>query len=156
MKKVLLFLAVTSLTLVSCKDDDNQVAEISPLHGKWEVTSYKAEATVNGNPIPSEELDFGNVEGTIFEFKAGNSVAITSYDDEEDKWTTDVGTYVYNPSQNKIDCAMTDVEDGTKYTQTMDVKLLNATNFNFNASSEEVDGNDVYKLSMDVFCIKKK
>jgi len=158
MKKVLLLLVAVSFSFVSCdKNDDNQVvAETSPIHGKWEVKSFNAEATVNGTPIPDEDLDFNHVVGTVFEFKAGNTIAITTFDDFEEKWTTDTGTYVYYPSQNKVDCTMTDVEDGSKYTQTMNIKLLNATNYNFNVTEEEKDGGDVYKLSMDINCEKVK
>lgn len=47
--------------------------------------------------------------------------------------------------------------DGTSYTETMSVKLLNSTNFNFNLTSEEeIDENFVFKVSLDINCEKVK
>ena len=37
---------------------DNQQAV---LKGKWEVKSYTAEATLNGQPLPEEDVDFSGV-----------------------------------------------------------------------------------------------
>lgn len=156
MKKVLLLLVAVSFSFVSCdKNDDNQVADTSVIHGKWEVKSFKAEETVNGTPTPDEDLDLNNVIGTIFEFKAEGKFLVTSYDDFDEEWGTDEGTYVYHPAQNKVEYTMFE-SDGTKYTQTINVKLLNTTNYNFNITEEVRDGSNTYKLSMDINCEKVK
>jgi len=158
MKKVLLLLVAVSFSFVSCdKNDDNQVvAETSPIHGKWEVKTYDSEVTLNGEPFEDGEIDFEDIVGTVFEFKGGNKFSVSSYNDEEGKWETDEGTYVYHTAQNKVDYTMVD-PDGTSYTQTMSVKLLNSTNLNFNITSEEqIDENYVFKLSLDLNCEKVK
>jgi len=154
-KAILLFLGLSTLFISCDKNDDNAVDnQQAVLKGKWEVKSYTAEATLNGQPLPEEDVDFSGVVGTIFEFGPGNKFSATTYDDFDEQWGTETGTYVYHPSENKIMYTFTE-SDGSLYTETMNVKLLNQTNFNFNIISEEVDEGDVYKLSMDVNCEKK-
>jgi len=153
MKKVLLLLVAISSAFVSCSDDDSQIVETSPIHGKWEVKSFSAEATINDVPVPEEDLDFNNVVGTTFEFKPEGKFLVTSYDDFDGKWVTDEGTYVYHSAQNKVEYTMFD-SDGSSYTEEMSVKLLTNTSFNFTIATEEVDDGDVFKLSMDINCEK--
>lgn len=54
--------------LISCNksDDSNPVNNPTLLHGKWEVKSFTAEMTMNGTPIPLDDIEFSGTEGTVF------------------------------------------------------------------------------------------
>lgn len=159
MKKLLFLFVATASLLVSCDKDDNNVADNSSLLlGKWEAKSFTAEATMNGTPIPMDDVEIGSVVGTVFEFTANNVVKITTYeefDENDGEWTTEQGTYVYNVAQREVVVTLVDEVDQTTYTQVMKVNLLNNSNFNFRLEETETYEGIVFKLTMDVNCERK-
>ncbi|MDN3706302.1 hypothetical protein QW060_23085 [Myroides ceti] len=156
MKKALFILSFIAVGFVSCdKSDDNTTDSQSKLVGKWKVTSHTYSATVNNQPIPDEDIDLGNINGTIFEFKANNQMSVTLLDEDTNQWVTTQGTYVYNPSENKITTTQTEPGTTNTYTEVMYIRDLNATVFNFRMTQEETEGTNVYKLVLDANCTKQ-
>lgn len=171
MKKIFLFLSVVSLSFVSCNDDsgkDDVGTPVTPeennneengkqqvLQSKWEVQSYILEATKNGSPIPSDEIDTENLVGMTFEFKVGGVLIITEYDTFGSESSSITCSYVYNTAKNKIEYTAINPQTGTKYTKTLTVKYLDIHNFNFNTTEEQKSGKDIYKVSIDLSCETK-
>ena len=157
MKKLLLLFVATASLLISCdkNDDNNTIDNSTLLHGKWEVKSFTAEATMNGTPIPLEDVEFSGTIGTVFEFYSNNKMKVTSYDDFDETWYTEEGTYVYNVAQGEIITTMVDSEDNSTYVQKMKVNALTNSNFNFSAEESETYEGMVIKLTMDFNCVRK-
>lgn len=168
MKKLLLLFVATASLLVSCSSDDNSSDNAtSSLIGKWEAQSFDFSVTLGGQPIEleeDEEFEVTGVVGTIFEFKANNEVAVTSYeeiDENQGEWVTDHGTYVYNEAAKTITITTIDDFDGSPEVVVMKVDLLTKSKFNFTINDkfefeDEETGIEIEAdLSLNIKCERK-
>jgi len=170
MKKLLFLFVATSSLLISCGSDDAGSSETNAalLHGRWEAKSFNSTITIDGEPVDFDDADFDDADfeisgviGTIFEFKSNNIFKVTSYDEFDEEWTTDEGTYVYNEATKLVTMTTVDEFDGSPEIVVMKVNLLTNSNFNFTLSEtidfddeEEVEFSEMV-ITMDVNCERK-
>ena len=166
MKKLLLLFVATASLLVSCdkSDDNNSVDNTTLLHGKWEAKSFDYSVTVAGEPInveDDEDFELNGVVGTIFEFTSSNKVKISSYDDFDETWYTEEGTYVYNESAKTVTVTTINEFDGSSEVVVMKVNLLTNSNFNFTLNEsfdfEDDDTGEEFEavITINIKCEKK-
>lgn len=134
MKKIVFFSALLSLSLVSCKDDDNTTTtpEVT-VSGKWNLV--KAEYIEDGETT-TEDLKPGSCNYDYYDLKAGGTKD-EIYHNEDDNCATDnfPGTWSYSESNKYV--TMIDSDDN--YTVVFQVVSLTATDLKVKMISD--DGN---------------
>ena len=143
MKKLVFFSALLSLSLVSCKDDDNTTTtpEVT-VAGKWNLV--KAEYIENGETT-TEDLKPGSCNYDYYDLKVGG-IKDEVYHNEDDNCTTEnwPGTWSYNESNKYV--TMIDSDDN--YTVVFQVVSLTATDLKVKMISDDgntpPEGTEVY------------
>lgn len=149
MKKIVFFSALLSLSLVSCKDDDNTTtAPEVTVAGKWNLV--KSETFEDGTLTNTEDLKPGSCNYDYYDLKSGG-LKDEIYHNEDDNCATDnfPGTWSYSESNKYV--TMIDSDDN--YTVVFQVVSLTATDLKVKMIS---DDGDTPPQGMEVFAYLKR
>lgn len=154
MKKLILFSALLSLSLVSCGDDDKPEPQPQPvdntstlLVGKWDMVT--GEVYQDGELVQSGNLSTEGCEYDYFDIKTGG-LKDEVYHDEEDCATSNFpGTWTYEATSK-----MVSIVDEDGYLLEGEIVSINATDIKLKLISDGGDRPEDY--GFEVFYYLKK
>ena len=153
MKKLNILLILFSLTLISCSDDDssgsNNEVEIT---GKWELTEFKVEGTLEGPDGNEEQQEISTTledcdPAPTWEFFSSGDLERREFEIDIDDGSCFVGDLIQIDTWESIDDNTIQINEGGD-NQTIEFEVIFNGNNQAELINEQIDGGSVAKTTI--------